>query len=312
MIGRTNAGSSKSLALIRVLYSAGTTCTCSNGMISYTSDPSGDYLFGLPSAGNWTVTGVDSKGVTKTITYVIARGDAKLVLLDTLIPPEYRATYQEVEYLQILDEVGNIPLGINGGTGIWKYEVENFTPVELTTASHVIGTFISGSSGGSMVAGSTPSLRYGSQNKTSSTTLDFGVAKKLTLVFKAANSGQTYTSPYASLKLDDSEIITSTSIDYLNTGEAIVGWVSDGSTTREGFRAKFGRITIGHKTKEEDEYETVGNFVPCVQRPVAPDTEGLPGYFNLVTNTFMQAKRRYLTTKTDVLLSVKAGPAIGT
>jgi hypothetical protein len=310
MIGRTNAGSSKSIALIRVLYSAGTSCTCSNGVVTYGSDASGDYLFGLPSAGNWTVSGVDSKGTAKTVTLVIARGDAKLVTLDTMIPPAYRATYQEVEYLQVIHTSGNIPLGINSNTGIWKYEVEGFTPVALDGAI-VIGTQIYGTTGGALwINGGRPRIYYGDNTETSPNALEQNIAKKLTLTFKDCVPGHSFTSPYASMYLNDSEILTVTSTGRLNSKEITIGWSQDDSIT--GFLAKYGIVKISHKDSEAGEYTVMGHLVPCIQRPVAPDTVGLPGYFNLVTNTFEQARFGTSVVKADVVNGVNAGPAIGT
>ena len=314
MIGKTNAGTGKCVALIHVYYKAGTSCTCTKGLRVFHSDTSGEYVFLLPETGDWTVAGTSSADVEKSITVTVARGESKLVTLATLIPPSDRTTYQEVEYLQILTRKGNVPLGINSGSGIWQYELESFTPVEFLGAAftpNIIGSHITGSAGpGLHMSQAKPVFWYhgdSGAHPTAAEDLVAGIAKKVTMMFKHCPSGHTFTAPYATLHFDDREIFSLSTAKQLNTNEIFVGWGSD-SSSRPGFPAKYGRITIKQKEAEADEFTVVGDFVPCKQR-----SNDLPGFYNLVTNTFKQARAEAdASTIADILAAVGTGPAIGT
>lgn len=309
MIGRTNAGSSKSVALIRVLYPAGTVCTCTNGSINYRSDTSGDYIFGLPSTGNWTVSGTDGKQQEKTITYTIAAGDAKLVTLDTLIPPAFRSTYQEVEYLQLADNSqANVPTGVNlNGSGIWELTIDQMTPVALATGRRsLLSTHVISSAtyyAGILASGMIPAIGYniGVYNGTHSYAQN--VPKKVKAVLKDSeiNPG---TAPWAALYLDD-EVTPEAKDD--TAGALTVTELFLGRTSAyNAFGAKYTGIKIKYKAGEADDYDMPGDFVPCIRR-----SDSLPGYFNLVDNTFHQGKKGTSETTADVLTVITAGPGIG-
>lgn len=310
MIGRTNAGSSKSVALIRVLYPAGTVCTCTNGSITYQSDTSGDYLFGLPSTGNWTVSGTDGKQQEKTITYTIAAGDAKLVLLDTLIPPAYRSTYQEVEYLQLANSTqATVPLGISlNGSGIWEFTVDKMTPTDNSSGTlAIIGA--SASSGGVnyytgvVTLGMIPRIAYNVNFVNGTHSYAQNVPKKVQGVFKDSDVASAV-APWAALYLDDE---TAPEAKYDSAAAIIAVELSLGrTTTNYAFGAKYTSLRIRYKTTETGEYTTPGEFIPCIRR-----SDSLPGYFNLVDNTFHQGKKGTVETTADVLTVITAGPGIG-
>jgi len=312
MIGKTNAGAGGSgVAMIHVYYKTGTTCSCTNGVISLNSDNSGEYVFLLPKIGDWTVTGTSSSDITKSITVTVARGESKLITLDTLIPPSDRTTYQEVEYLNVIGNTASVPLGIYCGTGIWQYEIEEFTLNEVTSGVLAWNTIGTADGSGMRMKVATPSLLYESYSASPTADLIIGVSQKITLTFKHCRSGHSFTSPYATMHINDIEVARITSTTMLDSKEIYVGWNND-DNGRSSVHAKYGRIIIRHKETEAAEYDIVGDFIPCIERPATSGTDGLPGYFDLVTNTFHQAKQKTNTGKTEVLGVIIAGPAIGT
>ena len=75
MTGKTNAKRAAGAAsgekyYIATTYPAGSTCTCTNGVNTYTAeDTSGTYIFTVPSIGEWTVTSSNGSFTkSKTIT----------------------------------------------------------------------------------------------------------------------------------------------------------------------------------------------------------------------------------------------------
>lgn len=291
MIGKTNAGSSKSLALIRVLYPAGNVVTCSNGVINYRSDASGDYLFGLPQTGNWTITGVDGQGVTKTITFTIARGDGKLVTLDTLIPPEYRATYQEVEYLKLKpNSVANIPFPFANGPGTWDIDFDKVVFEPFLANQNFLSGFTS--SVGTDYRSVLGVKNDGTMYLSSQTVTPYN---EHSLSFHVSNEQSTRG---GSLKVDNEAVATIPSPYLTRENEMCFGYVlSVGS----GMGVQFGTFRI------KNAGNIVAQFAPCKQR-----SDGLPGIFNLRDNTFHQGKHQNSTAAADVLTVITCGPGIGT
>jgi len=71
-------GGSDMFAAIAVEYEQGLSCTCTNGISSLDpADTSGQYIFAIPSTGNWTVT---SGNFTKTVA-ITGRGQCEKVRL---------------------------------------------------------------------------------------------------------------------------------------------------------------------------------------------------------------------------------------
>lgn len=72
MIGKTNVGGGggNAFAYIGAVYPVGSTCTCTNGVRSYTAKGTGGlYVFNIPYADDWTVTATDGTNtVSKTVT----------------------------------------------------------------------------------------------------------------------------------------------------------------------------------------------------------------------------------------------------
>lgn len=62
-------GGGQAYGYIVVVYPAGSICTCTNGTKTFTAkDTSGQWVFSVPTAGNWTVTATDgSKTASKTV-----------------------------------------------------------------------------------------------------------------------------------------------------------------------------------------------------------------------------------------------------
>lgn len=288
MIGRTNAGFSKSIAVIRVLYPAGTTCTCSNGVITYGSDESGDYLFGIPSPGNWTITGVDGHGAARTITLVIGRGDGKLVTLDTLIPPEHRTTYQEVEYLAFADNMNaNVPLSVNVAPGSWDIEFEKIQLKPFTSFYTMLDGFSS-----SIYSSGTRLAIYNNYTEhiTDRDIVPF-VEHDVVFHISTADSDSGLT-----LKFDN-ETILSYETPTLGTSTEILIGIRDGSS--------LGSTLRGINLKNTG--NLIAQYIPCKRR-----SDNMPGYFDLKDNSFHQAFAGYSSAVADVTNVVTCGPAIGT
>lgn len=294
MIGRTNAGSGKSVALIRVLYNAGTVCTCSNGVITFGSDISGDYLFELPSVGNWTVSGVDSKGVAKSVTLTIAKGDGKLVTLDTMIPPEYRTTYQEVEYLEFSgtgNKRGWIELGMII-EGSWDFEMENLMLDYPTSDQKVaLGT-----------ANDNLFFSYYNDRFRLTTSQSDLVANKAFPLTVPHNIQIHWSSVSESkpvvLTIDGEEVASSTTTRWLGNKPILRAGYGDGGGYQ--WNGKYGPIKI------KQEGTLVRHFIPCKRR-----LDGMPGYFNLLDNQFTQGSNDGDLNLADVLLVINPGPGIG-
>lgn len=294
MIGRTNAGSGKSVALIRVLYNAGTVCTCSNGVITFGSDISGDYLFGLPSAGNWTISGVDGKGVAKSVTLTMAEGDGKLVTLDTMIPPEYRTTYQEVEYLEFSgtgNKRGWVELGMIIA-GSWDFEMENLTldhPVDsgrcaLGTANNNL--FFS---------------YYNDRFRLTSSQSDLIASKGFPLSVPhniLIHWSSVSESKPVKLTVDGEEVASISSTRWLANSPTLRAGYGDGDGYQ--WNGKYGPIKI------KQEGTLVRHFIPCKRR-----SDGMPGYFNLFNNQFTQGSNDGDANLSAVLQVINPGPAIG-
>lgn len=81
--GRINNGGSggKLVAAISVTYPAGSVCTCTNGIKTLKAkDTNGQWLFALPSAGEWSVSCTDGTN-TASETVTVAEGTAETVVL---------------------------------------------------------------------------------------------------------------------------------------------------------------------------------------------------------------------------------------
>lgn len=72
MKGRTNAGGGSAFAVIDAAYPEGAACSCSNGVRTIQAEnDSGQWMFVIPRAGEWTVTvtsGETSKSETVNVT----------------------------------------------------------------------------------------------------------------------------------------------------------------------------------------------------------------------------------------------------
>lgn len=293
MIGRTNAGAGKSVALIRVLYPAGTTCTCSNGTITFGSDISGDYLFSIPSAGNWTVSGVDSKGTAKTITLAIARGDGKLVTIDTLIPPAYRATYQEVEYLRFYNsnsifELGEIPLDVPIVVGSWDFELENLILDEPIASSW---TVIGDAAGSMMLTNQNGILKLNSL--IASETIPFSTPHNVKIHWSSVSSE----AKPVSLTVDNEELASDTNVIIPYDASLYVG------TPRNDYYCWYGKYGA---VKVKNGGVLLHHYIPCKRR-----SDGMPGYFDLNSNEFKQGYRGQSGAYADVTQVINCGPGIG-
>lgn len=67
--GGGGGGGEGAVALLRVVYESGQTCTCVKGDITLVSDTSGDYIFSIPETGAWTLTSIiEGKTETATVT----------------------------------------------------------------------------------------------------------------------------------------------------------------------------------------------------------------------------------------------------
>lgn len=300
MIGRTNtgAGGGSCLALIRVLYKAGTTATCTNGTITFLSDQSGDYLFLLPVAGTWTVTGTSASDVVKTITVTLARGDAKTITIDTLIPPAYRSTYREVEYIQMLDQNtayrGNIPTGILLSPGAWDLELEQFWLRNPTNSSWTA------------ISSYSSRLFYG----------PFGDGRvKLTNSSDYLSSGPIVTEldrdykihwssgaeeKKISLTMDNEELISSTDTVALS-GNWQLYICGDPEWLSLCWPGKYRAVKVTL------DGVLLHHFIPAKRI-----SDGMPGYFDLLTNEFKQGYQNTDGTITKVLEVMTPGPEIGT
>jgi len=54
------------ICVIKAIYDAGYTCTCSMGPFSYTSNTSGEWIFPLPASGTWTLS-CNERSVQKAV-----------------------------------------------------------------------------------------------------------------------------------------------------------------------------------------------------------------------------------------------------
>lgn len=297
MIGRTNtgAGGGSCLALIRVLYKAGTNATCTNGTITFLSDQSGDYLFLLPVAGTWTVTGTSASDVVKTITVTLARGDAKTITIDTLIPPAYRSTYREVEYIQALDVLisvkPNLPLGVQIAPGSWDFEMENLW-LKQPPNQYVMAL----NAGGLMLCCPTQYIQISS----SSGSL---VASKVITTETNRNyvihwSSVTETEPI-SLTVDGEKLVSASSAGFVNVYELYA--FGNIGTWSNSWPGRYGAI------KTTLNGTLLHHFIPA--KRIA---DGMPGYFDLLTNDFKQGYQDQDGTIGKVLEVMTPGPEIGT
>lgn len=68
--GGGGGGGEGAVALLRVIYESGQTCTCVKDDITLVSDTSGDYIFSIPETGTWTLTSI-IEGITETATVTL-------------------------------------------------------------------------------------------------------------------------------------------------------------------------------------------------------------------------------------------------
>lgn len=302
MIGRTNAGSGsgRCVALVRVLYPAGTACTITNGSIIYSADASGDFLFVIPSAGSWTVSGVDSKGAAKNITLTIARGDAKTVTLDTLIPPAYRSLYWEVEYIQMTDNSssflnGNIPTGVILGPGAWDIEMESLWVKNPTNNAWTALT--SSSSRLSLGSVGDGRIKLSSNNDyLSSETLVTEVDRTYKIHWSSGDEEKK-----VRLVVDNEELISSTTAQTLLWNWQLYIGVDPDLSATTGWPGKYRAVKV---TKDGI---LLHQFIPAKRI-----SDGMPGYFDLLTNEFKQGYQGTDGTLAEVLEVMTPGPVIGT
>lgn len=287
MIGRTNAGASKSIALIRVQYKPNTVCTCKNSSetIVYHSDESGDYLFGIPSAGTWTVTGQDSGGTTRTVQVTVAKGDGKLVTLNEVLP----TGYQQVEYLALTAASNaNIPLGVTPTyNSAWDIEM-NVSLDAIVDTQRIVSA---GGTSGDYTGGGwyvyifgNLAMYYGSGAVASAST---STNTFHDLKVHTASDG-------AKLYVDDTAVCTFSTAVGLGTDPYKIGADFLGSA---GMKCKRVKISSGG---------TVGHdFLPCKRT-----SDNMPGYYDIETNTFLQGKNGSSTTVSDVTSVITCGPNV--
>lgn len=92
----SGGGANSAFANICVEYPAGSTCTCSNGTRTYTArDTLGYAIFGISSAGTWTVTATNGTDTTSEEVTIETEGTFKVVELAYRVP----SGYVEVQYL---------------------------------------------------------------------------------------------------------------------------------------------------------------------------------------------------------------------
>jgi len=302
MIGRTNtgAGGGSCLALIRVLYKAGTNATCTNGTITFLSDQSGDYLFLLPVAGTWTITGTSANDVVKTITVTLARGDAKTITIDTLIPPAYRTTYREVEYLQVTNtdyfsKKPNLPLEVPIVQGSWTFELEKLwlknPPIQYAEALNA---------GGLALSCPTQYIQLG--EPTSAGTM--AATKVIT-----TETNLDYTIHWSNDSTEEKPISLTVGGEELFSATSVAGWTYDyplyafgnTNTWAAAWPGKYGAI------KATKDGVLLHHFIPSKRI-----SDGMPGYFDLLTNEFKQGYQNTDGTITKVLEVITCGPEIGT
>lgn len=311
MIGRTNAGSSKSIALIRVTYKANTACTCSNGTITYGADPSGDYLFGIPSEGNWTINGFDAKGTAKTVALTIQRGDGKLVTLDTLIPPDYRTQYQEVDYLRFLPFVemigyGNVPLGFEAAAGSWDFEIQNVSLLSASRGDANVFKFGESFTMPPHWRAGEAGARLGVFNlDTSVRTIELDTKDDVVLTVP-----HTYKVHWSSVSSETKPaVLTVDGVEQSSVStQRGIGASTDCRIGQNAYSyawcGDYGAIKVSVNN------ELVHHFVPCKRV-----SDGMPGYFDLYeqdsTKVFKQGYNQGVGTAQEVLEAIQPGPVFG-
>ena len=297
MTGKTNAGSGggNCIAMIRVLYKVGTVASCTNGQFSFMSDMSGDYLFRLPAAGTWTVSGKDNKNQDKTVTITVARGDAKMVTLDTMIPPAYRTTYREVEYIQALDvNIGikpNIPLGVQITPGSWDFEMENLwlkqPPIQYAMALNA---------GGLMLCCPTQYIQISSTSGSlvASKVITTETNRNYAIHWSSVTETETI-----SLTVDGEKLVSASSAAFTYIYQLYAFGNID--TWSNSWPGRYGAI------KTTLNGTLLHHFIPAKRI-----SDGMPGYFDLLTNEFKQGYKNTDGTAEQVLTCIACGPEIGT
>lgn len=301
MIGRTNvaSGAGRCVGLIHALYPAGTACTCTNGIMTFSADQSGDFIFTIPSIGNWTVNGFDSGGTAKTITFNITKGTSKLVTLDTLIPPEYRSTYREVEYIQFADTSTtkkqlNVPLVSSLNVGAWDIEFEKFWLNEPANTQWTV-----------LIADGGFRLKHTNQGylALSESTSEL-IANKLVVT----EMDRTYKIHWssineakcASLTVDNEELTSSASRRTLASNYSLTLGAKAG-TTYYAWPGKYRAVKV---TKDGI---LLHQFIPSKRL-----SDGIPGYFDLMNNEFKQGFNGTNGTVSGIGTLITCGPEIGT
>ena len=139
-ITRRGGGSGKAYAAISVTYPTGSSCTCSNNSKTLTAkDTSGEWLFLVPSGGEWTITATDGTDTERKIV-TVAYNDVLSISLDyglylikngvasDLLKPNasgfnsfYGAFRGEVDTTTYPGEYGVLATEIGGGNGAYFY-----------------------------------------------------------------------------------------------------------------------------------------------------------------------------------------------
>jgi len=302
MTGKTNAGSGggNCIAMIRVLYKVGTVASCTNGQFSFMSDMSGDYLFRLPVTGTWTVSGKDNKSQDKTVTLTVARGDAKMVTLDTMIPPAYRTTYREVEYIQVSDtdyfgKKPNLPLEVPIVQGSWTFELEKLwlknPPIQYAEALNA---------GGLALSCPTQYIQLGEPTSAGTMAATKVITTETNLDYIIHWSSDSTESKPISLTVGGEELYSDTSAAGLAYAYPLYAFGNTG-TWAAAWPGKYGAI------KATKDGVLLHHFIPSKRI-----SDGMPGYFDLLTNEFKQGYQNTDGTITKVLEVITCGPEIGT
>lgn len=309
-------GGGHAIAVIRVLYKPGTTSTCSSGQTIMHSNESGDYLFFIPFAGNWTVSGTDSYGTVKISTVTVAVNDMKTVLFDSLIPPSDREYYREVEYLQIKEHAkACVALGMtNRTTEDWYIKINKYIPEYITNPSATGGIIGNDNwnSAGFQATGRPVGTGYrlavqtGDSATTSAVVLSSGVPYSIKLVIKSNPE----------IYVDDGE-----------TPVVNVGWEIGRKANQfcVGCNGAYAGMPVNNASPgkyysvEIAQANTiVSNYVPCVRIKI-PETgvsDNMPGYYDVINNYFYQGVYMAEDTYTpsfitsDVIKQITPGPYI--
>lgn len=295
-------------AAIRVLYKSGTISTCTSGQKTLRSDDSGDFIFLVPFIGDWTITGTDSFGVEKITIISVVKNDMKTVLLDSVIPPEYREYYRQVEYLKILDSTrASIPLITNSDTEDWYIKINKFVP-EFTTANAsyvgIVGNNnwnTAGYQAGGIKSGT--SYLFGINATASSMAMSSGVSYSIKLVLKG--------NPELYVNDDVNPIYTHwdqnarVRLMFIGCNGASEGTPNGNAAPGYYYTAE---IAQGNTI--------IGKYFPCVRikDPNTQLSDNMPGYYDMLNNSFYQGVYCASNSSTpsrntsDVITQIIAGP----